>query len=410
MAKIDQDVSLEKVMTLAALVPMGDPLDPACIWGAVPSIQGPPGVGKTSRAKQVGKTLDMPVGIIELGGRQPEDAGGVPFLTKDDKIVIACLLGVVNELSEVGKGILVLDEINWARPNTQGAFLSMVQDRRVGDTIFSNYIRIMLASNPRKSAGGGHLLIPPMANRVLHFEYDVPSQDDEDSYLMGLTGKTVTATDAKESIIQDKWQDVWPKMVGQMIGFKRKNPEYVMAEPQAGDPKHHHAWPSPRSRELALRCLTTIRILETTTDANGREKLSPLEDLFVEAACGSEMATAWAVYRDEEALPDPLEMLKNGFKPDKRRLDRAFAAYKGVAAYVLGRKDEAERKQLAEPLWELFPTLLDSGLSDVALSVAIPVIRGGLNLKLGGSIAKTIQKVLVEFKKRELDKFIEAEK
>ncbi len=401
------DTSLEKILSLCYVIPMGDPLDPACIWGAVPSLVGRPGIGKSARVKQSGKHFNLPVGIIELGGRQPEDASGAPFLTKDDKLVIACLLGAVNELSEAGKGILFLDETNWARPATQGAFLSMVQDRRVGDTIFSNMIRIVLASNDPSSAGGGHVLIPPMANRCFHFLCDHATEEEENAYLMGQGQRAVTPIEDAEQIVKEKWQDVWGKMVGQMIGFKRFKSDYILQEPKPGDPQHHKAWPSPRSRENALRALTTIRILETTINDKGQEVISPLEDVFVEAACGPKMAVDWAIYREQSRLPDPLDMLKNGWKVDKTRLDRTMAAYSSCAAYLMSRSDLAERDELAVPMFELLPQLLEAGLADIAVSIAQPLVRAGFTMNKPGKVGETVKKILVLFSKRGLNKQLE---
>lgn len=409
MAKVLKEHSLEKILSLCYAIPMGDPMDPACIWGGVPSLQGPPGIGKSARGKQSGKFYDLPVGVVELGGRQPEDASGVPFLTKDDKLVIACILNAVNDLNTAGKGVLMLDEINWARPNTQGAFLSMVQDRRVGDTIFSNFVRIILASNPQRSAGGGHPLIPPMANRCFHFDLEEPSEEDENAYLMGQSRRQITPIENIENVIRDAWENVWPKMVGQMIGFKQKFGQYVLAEPKPGDPQHHKAWPSPRSRENALRAMTTIRILEATKDpSTGKEVISPYEDLFLEAACGEKMAIDWATYRIDADLPDPMVMLTKGWKPDKARIDRTMAAYMGCATFVIGRTKKEERVQLAGPLWELFGGLLEAGLGDLALQCAIPTTRAGLNLNMGGASGKIVQRVMVDFDKAGLTPFIAA--
>jgi hypothetical protein len=407
--KLTKDHSLEKVLSICYAIPMGDPLDPACIWGGVPSLQGPPGIGKSSRGKQSGKYFDLPVGIVELGGRQPEDASGVPFLTKDDKLVIACILNAVNELNAKGKGVLILDEINWARPNTQGAFLSMVQDRRVGDMVFSNMIRIVLASNPRRSAGGGHPLIPPMANRCFHFDMEDPSEEDENAYLMGQGRRNVSPIENIERVVQEAWHDVWPKMVGQMIGFKRKFPQYVLAEPSDGDPQHHKAWPSPRSREHALRAATTVRILETKKDEKtGKDIISPLEDVFIEAACGEKMAVDWAVYRHEANLPDPLDMLTKGWTPDTSRIDRTMAAYGACASFVIGRPKKEEREQYAAPLWESFMKLLELGMGDIALQVAVPTAKAGLNMNTPGPAGKMAQKVMAEFAKKKLDTYIKA--
>lgn len=400
--------SLEKILSLCYVIPMGDPLDPECIWGAVPSLSGKPGIGKTGRVKSSAHYRDLPFGLVELGGRQPEDASGVPFLTKDDQLVIACLLNAVNELNAKGKGVLLLDDVNWARPTTQGAFLSMVQDRRVGDTRFSNHIRMILASNPQKSAGGGHPLIPPMANRCLHFDVDGPTEDEENAYLMGGRNRPIVALEDAEMKVKTRWEDVWGKMVGFMIGFKRKFSDYVHAEPLPGDPQHHKAWPSHRSREMALRAVTTVRILETTLDDKGKEIISPLEDVFVEAACGQKMAVDWAAYRADADLPDPLDMLTKGYTLD-RRMDRMMASIGGMTAYVLGRTKKEEREDLAGPAWEICLKLVEAGFSDIAMTNSKAMARQGLNMdQIQGPSGKIIKKVMAEYGKKGLDKYLKA--
>lgn len=407
--KLTSSHSLEEILSICYAIPMGNPLMPDCIWGAVPSLQGPPGIGKSGRVKSSGKLFGLPVGVVELGGRAPEDASGAPFLNQKDEVIIACLLGALNDLNAKGRGILFLDEINWARPTTQGAFLSAVQDRRIGDTIFSNEIRVVLASNPQRSAGGGHPLIPPMANRCLHFEIDKDSLslEDEDDYLVGVVRPEVPVENVQR-IVQDKWQDYWPVLVQQMISFKKKFPAHILDEPQPGDPRHHNAWASPRSRELALRAITTIRILKTKTDDVGRKVLSPLEDVFMEAACGTKAAVDWAAHRLEADLPDPADVLKKGWKPDPTRLDRTFAVYKGCESYVLNRQEENDKKECAALLWGQLLMLIDEGMGDLALGLSKSLARAKLGTKMGGAPAKVAQKVLVELDKRKLTRFIDA--
>lgn len=406
--KLTKEHSIEEILSICYAIPMGNPLMPDCIWGATPSIQGPPGIGKSGRVKHSGKTCALPVGIVELGGRTPEDAAGVPFLNSKDEFIVACLLDAVNKLNAAGKGVLFLDEINWARPNTQGAFLSAVQDRRIGDTEFSNFIRIVLASNPQRSAGGGHALIPPMANRCLHFDIEKESiaDDDENDYLVGRV-KPVTPMENVEEIVRDQWQNHWSTLVGQMIGFKERFSKYVLEEPPAGSPEHHKAWPSPRSRELALRAITTVRILKTRTNDKGRVVHSPLEDVFVEAACGLKMATDWAAYRLEADLPTPKDVLEKGWKPDPSRIDRTMAVYRSCEAFVLGRANAEEKKEFAAALWGHLIPLIDAGLGDLALKIIYSLANAKLGLGMGGAAGKVVKDVYNVLEKKKLTKYIE---
>ena len=390
---------LEKILSLSYLVPMDNPLNPECIWGLASVLHGKPGIGKTARVKTSGKLLHLPVGIVELGGKQPEDAAGAPFLTKNDELVIACLLQPVNELNAKGRGVLFLDEFNWARPATQGAFLSMVWGRRVGDTVFSNHIRIVLAGNPPSSAGGGYMLIPPMANRLAHWDIPAPSDEEEDDYLMGMLQEDPLLIEQGEQKIQASWSNEWPKTVGAMMGFKRKFPQHRLAEPKTGDPKAHKAWPSPRSREMAMRAVTTVRIME------GKDS-EDIQDEFFTACCGEAAAVDWAAYRADADLPDPEDMLKNGYKPDRTRLDKTLASVGCAASFVIGRTTLDERKQYAEPMWGIIENLLDSGLGDIGAPIAQGLVRNKLGSQVGGACAVLVKKLMLRMGKAGIHHYV----
>jgi MoxR-like ATPase len=394
------EARLEDVLSLLYCVPMGNPIEPDCIWGGVPVLHGKPGIGKTARVKQSAKKLKLKLGIVELGGRQPEDASGAPFLTKDDQLVIACILGAANEVNAAGRGVLFLDEVNWARPATQGAFLSMVWDRRIGDTQFSNYVRVVMAMNPPGSAGGGNPLIPPMANRCFHFEIAPPSDEEENEYLLGTSSWNEEDLENSEKRIVERWADEHPRTVGQMVGFKRKFPQYKLAEPKAGDPQHHKAWPSPRARENAIRAITTTRILKGPDSQD-------LQDAFMMAACGEKCAIDWAAYRAESDLPDPIEMLRKGYRPDRTRIDRTMAACSAAAAYVINRPTLDERKELALPMWEIVQGLLDNSIGDIGAPIAQALIRNKLGSAIGGETGALVKKLMVRFGRAKIDQLLE---
>ena len=389
-------ISLERFLSIAYLVPMGDPLDPACDWGQPVALRGEPGIGKTDRIFQSGATLNLPVQVIELGGRQPEDASGAPFLNKKDELVIACLLQQVNILNAAGRGVLFLDEFNWGRPATQGAFTSMVRARRIGDTILSNFIRIVMAGNPPAAAGGGYQLIPPMANRLAHFDVDTPTDEEEDAYLMGQAQTNVVSIDDGEKKIMDGWANEWAKQKGIMMGFYRRFPQHKFHRPKESDPQIHKAWPTPRSRENAIRCVTTCIILGENQD---------VQDEFFEACVGKKAATDWAIWRHEADLPDPLDMLTNGWKPNKQRLDISMAAYGSAVAYVIGRSNPEQRKELAIPMWDLLGGAVGAGIADIAYSCAQGLVRNKLGLSVGGQLAETAKKVMLRFGKKDLHTF-----
>src|SRR5580698_378264 len=106
---------LEEFISVCFLVPNeGEPSSPECIWGLPLMLHGSPGIAKTSRVRQAATACGLMCKSVELGGRQPEDASGAPFLTHDDRLMIACILGAINELNAKGSGVLFLDELTCA--------------------------------------------------------------------------------------------------------------------------------------------------------------------------------------------------------------------------------------------------------------------------------------------------------
>lgn len=394
-AIIGTSVSLEKFLSVAFLVPINKvPSAPDCIWGLPTMLHGSPGIGKSARVFAAAKSIGLDCGIVELGGRQPEDASGAPFLTKNDELVIACLLDAVNRLNKIGRGVLFLDEVTCGRPATQGAFLSMVQERRVGDMQFSNEIRIVLAGNPPSEAAGGYDLQPPMANRMAHRDELPPSVEDFTSYLLQGSGAALRPIDQGQRTVVEKWQDEYPKVQGLMIGYINRFKQHLHKVPPSGDPNRGKAFPTPRTFEYAGRAVAAARCLGE--DAN-------MQAALFSSCMGPAAAVDWETWLHTADLPDPLVMLEKGWTPDKTRLDRTVAALSSATAYVLGRNDAAERLKLAPAMWGLLSQTCGAGLADIALAPAQTLVRGGFGTKAGKAISDVASPVLLRFGKAGLE-------
>lgn len=387
---------LERILSICMLAPMDDPSDNDCRWGAPVLIWGPPGIGKSGRIEHVGKMTGMATGTVYLSTHQPEDISGVFMPDGKGGAITVCPLPQVNYLVREKRGILFLDEISNARPVMQGAGLSVVRERFWAGHRLPGGIRIIAAANPVDVSAGGFNLQPPMSNRFLHFVAGVPSIEDWTSWLLSGTQGVVHPITQGEAKITAAWPLVWSKIRGLGVGFmknRRLTPgantgSTLYALPPQGSTERGRAWASPRSWEMALRCVATAEILE--------EKELGLE--LLSAAVGPGFAVEWAAWVAQANLPDPEEMLKHGWKPDKKRLDIAMAGYSSAISYALSKKDKEEQKKYAILAWKLLqgPCLRD-GLSDIALAPAASLMRAGYSYQAGGEIAEVSQEIIFKF-------------
>jgi len=397
--ELELTMPLEKFLAICFLVPMGDPSDPACIWGLPVMLHGSPGIGKTARIHQAARAANLQCKPVELGGRQPEDASGAPFLTHDDKLVIACLLNPVNELNAIGEGVLFLDELTCARPATQGAFLSAVQERRVGDTQFSNHIRIVCAGNPPNEAAGGYQLQLPMANRMAHRDIPPPTVDEYLSYRMQGPNRKMKKLDGDVMKIIHEWHNVEPMVKGLEAGFLRRFKQHLFTIPPMGSPNRGKAFPTPRALSAAMNAVATCRILGLDT-AHQSE--------LVAACIGNKAAIDWETWVNDADLPDPLDMLTKGWRPDKDRLDRTQAAFSSAISYTMSRPDKADRLLLAPKAWGLLTTLADAGLADIALPASRSLVQAGFGSSSSKEVAQVARPLMLRFGNSGYDDLVES--
>lgn len=398
---LEVNMPLERFLSTAFLVPMGDPSSPDCIWGLPVCLHGSPGIGKTARVRQASAAVGLPCRTVNLGGRQPEDASGAPFVTKNsdgvEVIVIACILGAVNELNNFGSGVLFFDELTCARPATQGAFLSAMDERRVGDVQFKTRVRVVAAGNPPEEAAGGFMLQPPMANRFAHRYVGVPDIEEFTTFILQGPRQNLEAIEEGEKLVKEEWQEHYPVVAGLMAGFVVRFKK-IYDIPKAGHKNRGRAWLSPRTLEYAVRAVTTARIL-------GRDQSDQVE-LF--AACvGDGPAIHWDAWLRESNLPHPLEVLQNGWKPDTVRLDRTMAVYSSIAAYVTSRTDRAEKLKLAPLAWKRLSDLITSNLPDMILPSARSLVNAGLGTKASTECESAARPIMVYLGKKGYQNLVE---
>lgn len=450
------EVPIEKILSVAFLVPMGDPNDKNCRWGLNVMLWGDPGIGKSDRVDMASAMVGLPPRTVYAATTQPEDISGAAFsnttkglamfeafleglqetLTADEEpwadkssslgfitrlvkpkishaidkvltvarkygpgtISIEPLLPGITDLIIDGQGVLFLDELSCARPAVQGAYLGVALTRRAGGRQLPGGVRIIAAGNPPESAAGGWELEPPMANRFCHFEVKVPSIEEWSDWLMTESGIKLEPIEEGELRIRQKWSEEWPVVKGQMAGFMRSQGGKILHEiPKDGHKSRGRAWPSPRTWTFAARAIATCRCLGLGDE---------IRDAFVEGCVGPGPATALATWIVDADLPTPQEMLANGWEPDKKRLDRSIAAYTSLVSYVNGRPSQAKKIEIAAAAWKCIRQSMEAGMLDITLPMAQQLVRAGLDSKTSPEVAAECKPVLSRLAKAGMGNYL----
>lgn len=352
----DIEAHLEKVISTAIMVPMGNPNKPDCRWGLPCIFWGLSGIGKSARIEAGCSAVGLQCEVVYPGTRQPEDFAGVVVPTADG-IKIECLLPAVRRLVKAGKGLLFIDEASCAPPAVQGAALSLLYERTVGDTRLPGRIRILLAANPPEYAAGGWGLEAPFANRIGHFKVGVPTVQKWTQWLMSEEDEILsTSVEDGEAKVQKNWSSNWPKIKGALAGFMQNRTTLFHQQPDPNHPQSGLAWPSPRTWVMAGRAVSTVRCLSMPTE---------LEQIFVEGLVGEGPAVEWAEWAAKADLPDPKDVLQHGWKIEKTRLDKCVAVATSIVAYVTSIQDKDEKIDAAVLAWNRFGDFMDASLGDI---------------------------------------------
>jgi len=361
-------MNLVENMSTCLVIPTGDPEDPDAPKGLVPLYWGPPGIGKSRLMKTAARSALLHLELVFAGTKQPDDFS-IPMPDGLGGITVISGLPQIRTLIAKGEGVLCLDEISCARPAVQSALLSLILDRQAGDITLPPSVRMVAAANPADVAAGGWDLEPPMANRFLHFDFPCPSPDAWVKWFIQEGGSKVEAASDLWAKVATNWPSAWPRAKGLFAGFITKRGSDLLHKlPEEGDPARGRAWPSPRTWEMAARAYATCHALGRAHIAAG----------FVEGAVGEGAADEFATWVRESDLPSPEDMLRNGWKPSRNRLDIAIAAYTAMTAYVVRRPDSQEQRALAIPAWKNLQVACESGLTDIALAAADSLVNADL--------------------------------
>ncbi|GAB2732788.1 MoxR family ATPase [Nocardioides pakistanensis] len=297
---------------------------------------GQPGEGKSAKIESHGAKWGRLVKTVVGSVREASDYLGLPI--EDDGRVVYSPPAWAVELNAADAGLLFLDELTTAAPSVQKAMLRILQERYTGDYRLADSVAIVAAANPPECAADGWDLPAPVANRLMHLDW----QFDLDEWFEGLgTGFENLAVHSLDDMLGNGDDNDHARTYGLITGFLRTRPDLVKPGAPKDPTEAGMAWPSPRSWTNAINVLAHL-------DPSDEEAA-----ILVVKGCVGEGAAkeffAWVATAD---LHDPAEVMKNPniVKWSKERPDRLFALTYAITALALNRGDAKSWEQAMRAL------------------------------------------------------------
>lgn len=328
----------------------GDGL-PLLFWGL-------PGPGKTAIIEQFARSLGVHCEVLSPGERGEGAFGCVPVpvgKAKDTRIAYPAPWWL-DDFNDRPGSILFVDELSSAPPALHPPLLGLIQAKRIGGSELPRTTRVFAAANPPECAAGGFDLAPPVANRLGHIQWPMPTAEQWADYMIaGASGvqRPIDAA-AAAALVESGWDAAFAAASALTSAFARANPGILHRMPTEGSAAK--AWPSHRTWELATRALASARLHRASEETS-----ITLVSAFVGDGAASEFLT-WAARQD---LPDAGELLdgRATFKHDPTRADRTHVITSALAATLISeRADKVRFAARAEKMWSIFDTLASDGV------------------------------------------------
>ncbi|MGQ4731820.1 MULTISPECIES: AAA family ATPase [Streptomyces] len=318
---------------------------PVILWGA-------PGTGKTSSVIALAEAMELPAEVVIGSIREPSDFSGLPVIR--DGTTWFAPPRWAERLAAGGSGLLFLDELTTAPPAVQAAMLRVVLERTVGDLRLPDAVRIVAAANPPEQAADGWDLSAPLANRLIHLDWQVEAADIAAGFAGGFTVPALVHKDPPPEAAVARARS----LVG---AFLRVRPELIVAVPDGAD-RAGRGWPSPRTWEMAAKAVAACEHADARPEVEAALVLGAVGD-----AAGFELIT-WLRSLD---LPDPETLLTDPRAPLPERLDQLHALLGALVAHVRadGGRDTWERS------WTVIARVAKSA-PDVAAGSARALVAG----------------------------------
>lgn len=165
-------ISIPKVKALAQFCAI-DNREPLMIWGQ-------PGAGKSEAIQQLALDNNAELVDIRLSQYDSVDLRGIP-VPMDNGLTVwhapATLPFMGNKAFPDDRTIILfLDEINSAAPSVAAVAYQLINDRRVGEHVLKDNVRVIAAGNREGDRGVTNRMPTPLANRFTHVEVEVDAE------------------------------------------------------------------------------------------------------------------------------------------------------------------------------------------------------------------------------------------
>ncbi|CAH1000499.1 hypothetical protein LEM8419_01652 [Neolewinella maritima] len=351
------------LIALATPSPQGPIGIPVLLWGR-------PGVGKSSFIEGLADEA-LRVTTLIASIHDPTDFSGLPVLDKGE--VRYAVPEWVGEFSGYPAGILFLDELSTAPPSVQSALLRVVFERRVGFHPLPDTVRIVAAANPPDLMVGGWELSPPLRNRFVHLQWDIPEALYIRSLTQGWEAGSLPSVDREEhaQCLPD-----WKLKIG---AFLRLRPNSLHSSPE----DNPYGFASPRSWDFAAALLCACDLLGYSLSAgDGRQQTVILQ--LLTGCLGEATAIPLLEYLTNLRLPDPRAVLEGRTEVDITGLDDAelYVVFFSLNAYVLRALDTPELMSYSSIYLALTQQVFQDGRRDIIFVPLKELARAGWLNKL----------------------------
>ncbi|PSJ74116.1 hypothetical protein C7N43_25575 [Sphingobacteriales bacterium UPWRP_1] len=199
----------------------------------------------------------------------------------------------VKQFETNGDGILFLDELTTAPPAVQAALLRVVLERKVGFHQLPPRIRIVAAANPPDLMTGGWDLSPPLRNRFVHLNWDLPTQTYLDALENGFAATQLPLIDAEQHA------KVLPYWKLRTLAFLKTAPNLLRTSPEADK----HAFASPRTWDFATTLMASCDVLGKAPKPRAKGDTVFYE--LLSGCLGDSVALPFIEFISKLRLPEP---------------------------------------------------------------------------------------------------------
>lgn len=335
--------------------PKGHTGIPVLLWGK-------PGIGKSSFLEGL-NAEEFPVLTLIASIHDPTDFSGLPIHHEGQ--VRYAIPEWVNQFSQDGDGLLFLDELTTAPPSVQAALLRVVLERRVGFHPLPNGVRIVAAANPPDMITGGWELSPPLRNRFVHLNWEMPAR----VYLEGLQNGWEKAT--LPQIDPAEHEKLLPTWKVKVAAFLKRTPNLLSSSPE----DDMYGFASPRTWDFVASLMTSCDLLgQAPTEEQVASKASIS---LVKGCIGEGAALPFLSFLKDLKLPDSEEVLDGKTKVNLGSLDDSelYIFFSTLGEELMNRVEKPSFLSSTHVYFQLTESIFEIGRRDLIYVSLRKIIR-----------------------------------